>query len=302
MPQFQTEVFMYVVAPLIYFEGQATRINFVGSRLRQMIETAVLLVIAATILAGFSVTMLGVPIAFAFLMGALSTPTDATAAESVSEGHTDSRWIIIGIVLYLANLAVRFGYGVLTKMGVRGSLIFALGRVHGAVTLALVYMIADQVSDSQFDMVVLAEMMMVFLSMLVPSILFQLILPYDISLKKRRLEIQRLRTEIAKEGLAAVQDIYLPENVKQSVVYDLRDQKNANSFKDFWRQWAKASRHPKFNEQERELEVRALIWAFRAERQYLDMISQKENASEYLYELYNDILLSESILINNNDD
>lgn len=302
MPQFQTEVFMYVVAPLIYFEGRATRINFVGSRLRQMIETAVLLVIAATILAGFSVTMLGVPIAFAFLMGALSTPTDATAAESVSEWHTDSRWIIIGIVLYLANLAVRFGYGVLTKMGVRGSLIFALGRVHGAVTLALVYMIADQVSDSQFDMVVLAEMMMVFLSMLVPSILFQLILPYDISLKKRRLEIQRLRTEIAKEGLAAVQDIYLPENVKQSVVYDLRDQKNANSFKDFWRQWAKASRHPKFNEQERELEVRALIWAFRAERQYLDMISQKENASKYLYELYNDILLSESILINNNDD
>lgn len=88
------------------------------------------------------------------------------------EGHTDSRWIIIGIVLYLANLAVRFGYGVLTKMGVRGSLIFALGGVYGAVTLALVYMIADQVSDSQFDTVVLAEMMMVFLIMLVPSILF----------------------------------------------------------------------------------------------------------------------------------
>lgn len=64
--------------------------------------------------------------------------------------------------------------------------------------------------------------------------------------------------------------------MKQSVVYDLRDQKKANSFKDFWRQWTKASRHPKFNEQERELEVRALIWAFRAKRQYLDMISQKE--------------------------
>ncbi|WP_225433983.1 hypothetical protein [Limosilactobacillus reuteri] len=52
-----------------------------------------------------------------------------------------------------------------------------------------------------------------------------------------------------------------------------------------------------FNEQEKELEQRALLWAFRAERQYLDMVSQKENRRDYLFEFYNEILLAESILL-----
>lgn len=83
---FHIEVFIYIVAPLIYFEGQSTRINLIGKRLRQILETAVLLVIVGTIFAGFSVSLLGIPLALAFLMGALSTTTDATATESVSEG------------------------------------------------------------------------------------------------------------------------------------------------------------------------------------------------------------------------
>lgn len=83
---FHTEVFMYIVAPLIYFKGQSTRINLIGKRLRQIFETAVLLVIVGTIFAGFTVSLLEIPLALAFLMGALSTPTDATATESVSEG------------------------------------------------------------------------------------------------------------------------------------------------------------------------------------------------------------------------
>ncbi|MCD7125340.1 hypothetical protein [Limosilactobacillus caviae] len=91
--------------------------------------------------------------------------------------------------------------------------------------------------------------------------------------------------------------IYLPENVRQSVLYDLQDQKNANSFSDFWRQWIQASWRTEFSDQERELEQRALLWAFRAERQYLDMVSQRENMQEYVYELFNDVLLAESILL-----
>lgn len=77
---------MYMVAPLVYFERQSTRINLIGKRLRQIFETAVLLVIVGTIFAGFTVSLLEIPLALAFLMGALSTPTDATATESVSEG------------------------------------------------------------------------------------------------------------------------------------------------------------------------------------------------------------------------
>ena len=462
---FHTEVFMYIVAPLIYFEGQSTRINLIGKRLRQILETAVLLVIVGTVFAGFSVSLLGIPLALAFLMGALSTPTDATATESVSEGlvvperqenilkmeslfndasgiilvtamalwvkngqfnyqqtffdflrsadggiiigimaalvmisfrqflgrinhdaynaqillfvstpffiyfiaeelkvsgiiavvcaglmqnsesirsrfitprqfhnglvllrllrellnntifvilgllvvriirddliigNTNSQWIVIGILLYITNLLVRYLYGLFSKMGNKGSIIFALGGVHGAVTLALVYMIINNVSSAQFDMIVLAEMLVIILSMVVPSIVFRFILNHDMSRKEAGKQVQRLRQEMVKEGLKAVEKIYLPENIRESVVYDLRDQKSANSFTDFWHQWAKASRYPEFNEQEKELEQRALLWAFRAERQYLDMVSQKENRRDYLFELYNEILLAESILL-----
>lgn len=83
---FKSEIFMYIVAPLIYFEGQTTRINLIGQGVRRIIEMTVLLVVVGMTLAGLSLTMLGIPLAFAFLMGALSTPTDATATESVSEG------------------------------------------------------------------------------------------------------------------------------------------------------------------------------------------------------------------------
>lgn len=462
---FHTEIFMYIVAPLIYFEGQFTRINLIGKRLRQILETAVLLVVIGTIFAGFAVSLTGVSLALAFLMGALSTPTDATATESVSEGlivpeeqedilkmeslfndasgiilvsamalwvkngqlnyqqtfldffrsaiggiiigvltalimisfrqflgrinhsaynaqillfistpffvyfvaeelrvsgiiavvcaglmqnsesvrsrfvtprqyhnglmllnlireilnntvfvilgilvvriirtdliasNTNPQWIIVGFVLYFVNLLVRFVYGLLTKMKLKGSLIFALGGVHGAVTLALVYMIIDNVSSSQFDMIVLAEMLVIILSMIVPSFLFRFILKHDLSDKEAAIRTQKLRSKMVAEGLKAVENIYLPDKIRESVIYDLRDQKGANSFRDFWRQWAKASRHPEFNDQEKELEQRALLWAFRAERQYLDMVSQKENLRDYLYELYNEILFAESILI-----
>ena len=211
-------------------------------------------------------------------------------------GNTNSQWIVIGILLYITNLLVRYLYGLLSKMGNKGSIIFALGGVHGAVTLALVYMIINNVSSAQFDMIVLAEMLVIILSMVVPSIVFRFILDHDMSRKEAGKQVQRLRQEMVKEGLKAVEKIYLPENIRESVVYDLRDQ-SANSFADFWHQWAKASRYPEFNEQEKELEQRALLWAFRAERQYLDMVSQKENRRDYLFELYNEILLAESILL-----
>lgn len=459
-PPFHKEIFMYIVAPLIYFERQSTRINLIGKRLRQILETAVLLVIVGTVFAGFSVSLLGILLALAFLMGALSTPTDATATESVLEGlivperqenilkmeslfndasgiilvtamalwvkngqfnyqqtffdflrsagggiiigimaalvmisfrqflgrinhdaynaqillfvstpffiyfiaeelkvsgiiavvcaglmqnsesvrsrfitprqfhnglvllrllrellnntifvilgllvvriirddliigNTNSQWIVIGILLYITNLLVRYLYGLFSKMGNKGSIIFALGGVRGAVTLALVYMIINNVSSAQFDMIVLAEMLVIILSMVVPSIVFRFILNYDMSRREAGKQVQRLRQEMVKEGLKAV------EKIRESVVYDLRDQKSTNSFADFWHQWAKASRYPEFNEQEKELEQRALLWAFQAERQYLDMVSQKENRRDYLFEFYNEILLAESILLN----
>lgn len=84
---FHSEIFMYIIVPLIYFEGQTTRLYFVRRWWRQIIETAVLLVVASLVIAGFAVSLLGIPLAIAFILAAISTPTDATATETVSEGR-----------------------------------------------------------------------------------------------------------------------------------------------------------------------------------------------------------------------
>lgn len=84
---FHSEIFMYIIVSLIYFEGQTTRLYFVRRWWRQIIETAVLLVVASLVIAGFAVSLLGIPLAIAFVLAAISTPTDATATETVSEGR-----------------------------------------------------------------------------------------------------------------------------------------------------------------------------------------------------------------------
>lgn len=462
---FQSEVFMYFVAPLIYFEGQATHINLVGRNFRQIVEMAVILVVIGMVASGIAVKLIGIPLALAFLIAALSTPTDATATESVSEGlimperqerllkmeslfndasgiilvsamalwvsngqfdyqqtffaflqsagggvlvgivaalvminfrrfisHFNSNaynaqnllfiltplfvyfiaeelevsgiiavvcaglmqnsessssrfnaprqfyngislmnlfqeilnnivflilgiltvriikedliagtnsfsWVAIGCALYLVNLLARFIYGLITKQGWHGSLVFALGGVHGAVTLALVYSIASSVSDVQFDLVILSEMLMVVLSMIVPSIIFQFILPHDLPTHDVNDATNRLRKEMVQHGLDAIEKIYIPAEVRERVSYDIQDQKGANTFKDFWQRWLLATRRPTLDSQEQELEQRALLWAFQAERSYLDMVSQKEHLRPYVYDLYNEVLLAEATLL-----
>lgn len=68
---FKSEAFMYIVAPLIYFEGQTTRMNLVGKKFWQIIQTAIVLVLVATIFTGFAVSLLGVQLALAFFNGGI---------------------------------------------------------------------------------------------------------------------------------------------------------------------------------------------------------------------------------------
>lgn len=83
---FHSEVFMYIVAPLIYFEGQGTRINQVRQSIGQIVSTAVILVLAMTFVSSAGLAWLGIPVALAALLSALSTSTDATATDAVTAG------------------------------------------------------------------------------------------------------------------------------------------------------------------------------------------------------------------------
>jgi NhaP-type Na+/H+ and K+/H+ antiporters len=85
---FSSEIFIgLIVAPLLFFEGQATRLNSVGKELKHIIQTAVILVVLCLIFAGFGVwAVAGISLPLAFILAAISTPTDATAMESVTNG------------------------------------------------------------------------------------------------------------------------------------------------------------------------------------------------------------------------
>lgn len=85
---FDSEVFMgLIVAPLLFFEGQSTRMNLVGRKLRYIVQLTVSLVLIGLAVVGVSVWWLGgISLPLAFMLVAIGAPTDATATQSVTNG------------------------------------------------------------------------------------------------------------------------------------------------------------------------------------------------------------------------
>lgn len=62
-------------------------------------------------------------------------------------------------------------------MDAKSACIFAFGGVHGTVTFALAFMVAEtSVKKSDFNLVLMAEAVLIMLSLLVPTFIFQFIL------------------------------------------------------------------------------------------------------------------------------
>nr|WP_231131044.1 cation:proton antiporter [Lactiplantibacillus pentosus] len=87
--RFNSEIFIgLIVAPLLYFEGQNTRLNLVGRHAREILSLTVGMVVLCAVVAGIGTQLFaGVGLPLAFILAAISTPTDATATESVTMGR-----------------------------------------------------------------------------------------------------------------------------------------------------------------------------------------------------------------------
>lgn len=85
---FSSEVFIgLIVAPLLFFEGQRTRLYSVLRSWRAILGLTVVMIILATTTAGFGIYLsLGVSLPMSFILAGISTPTDVTATESVTHG------------------------------------------------------------------------------------------------------------------------------------------------------------------------------------------------------------------------
>lgn len=217
-------------------------------------------------------------------------------------GHS-WRWLILGIGLYVMNVIVRYVYSRMRLgMARHEAIIFSLGGVHGAVTLALAYTVAElHVAGNDFHLILLSECVLIILSMVVPTIVFRFMLKPSASNRSLLKEGQQIRTEMVGDAIAAVSKMYLPARVKQSVIFDLNTQKQATRTRDFVHAWFEVVRHPEFTGAEKELEMRAFMNAFLQERQYLDEISQSEvKYQSCVYQLYNEVLLAESLVVGPN--
>lgn len=86
--KFNSEIFMgFVIAPLLFFDGQSTRLRLVSTKFKSIVSMTVVMVLVILLVAGFTIQSLfkiGLPLAF--LLAAISIPTDATATDAVTDG------------------------------------------------------------------------------------------------------------------------------------------------------------------------------------------------------------------------
>lgn len=219
--------------------------------------------------------------------------------------NSSIQWLAVGIFVYVLLLVCRYVYARLFVTDKRRitAILFALGGVHGTVTLAMTFSIGGEIANSTFNFILLVETVVIILSMLVPTIVFKFILPRDVDQEIKDSILNRLRHEIAKVGIKAVKEMSLESDVEASVVYDLRDQIQKNSLKSFFKQWRAVT----FNKNvfiglQGVEQRRALMGAFDAEREYLYNLAKEHMvSSDYIYEIYSEILLSESLVLDPNN-
>lgn len=471
---FNSEIFMgVIVAPLLFFEGQATRFYLVAKKFRLIVQLTVVMVLACLVVAGASVALIsGLSLPLAFILAAISTPTDATASAAVANGRviperpklaleleslfndasgiillnmavlwyvrgsfsvattlsdfflsagggavvglgvgavlvlirqaffhtatnngdtagtpakiiylltplaiyflaeeihvsgiiavvcaglihnaeaersrlTDPRlihssnalvelvaemlnsivfiilgvmlvrigqdqhllnrswnWILVGLILYLANVVVRYAYfRLIFRHDRHTSLVFSLGGVHGTVTFALAYTVAETaVHHADFNLILTASLALIIISLLVPTIAFNFLLPRPESQAQQRATLQRLREAMVDRALERIQKIYLPGEVRESICFDLRAQKSDTNFRDFLTEWLRSLKQPEMAPEEQQLADLAYQLAFQEEREYLEQISQQEATSARLVRrLYKEVLMAEMVALN----
>ncbi|ETY72654.1 cation:proton antiporter [Lactiplantibacillus fabifermentans] len=210
-------------------------------------------------------------------------------------------WVTIGVILYLANLLARYGYVRLVHhIANREAWIFALGGIHGAVTFALAFTVAEtQVKTADFNLVLMSESLLIILSLLVPTIIFRWLLPKvedDTDAAKR---MNQTRQRMIETGVAALWAMDTSEEFKKAVTFDLKSQNGHTTVRQFVKEWRRMVEHPEYTSaQIRELTV-IYRGVFQAERDYLLQQYETEHVlNEDIFNiLYREIAMAEMVVL-----
>ena len=212
--------------------------------------------------------------------------------------------IIIGIILYLANVIIRYLYSFFVlRINNKDSWIFALGGIHGAVTFALAYTI-DQtlISSNNFHLILFSEAVLIIISMIVPTVIFRFVLPKEKSDEEKEEEINHIKENMVNYALNELDKIYLPKEIHKQLKFDLKAQIDETSMKDFLFELRKSINIPEGSPDELEFRDEIYRYAFRLERNYLGQISQqKQEYRDEFLSLYREILLAEVLFLHSED-
>jgi len=211
------------------------------------------------------------------------------------------QWLGIGIVIYVALLVCRIIYAKwrVADQTWRSARLFAFGGVHGTVTLAMTFSLSTTLSSNRYNQIILIEVVVIILSMLVSTVVFKFWLPVDWDARKRPQRQASIREQMVKVGIETVNEMDLGQLVRATVIYDLQDQVQRNTMRSFFKQWRGVSQHAeKITVLQSVEQRRALMHAFDAERDYLHSLALKhEVPSDEIYDLYSEVLLSESLVL-----
>ncbi|WP_025023558.1 cation:proton antiporter [Companilactobacillus nodensis] len=245
-----------------------------------------------------------------FVGGALNSYVFVVLGISIARIVTDQRqemtstleWLWIGIIIYLVSTTIRYLYArFLSKDSRMEAVTFALGGVHGAVTLALAFSLAGMgIKGTNFDLILLTESVVIILSMLVPTVLFKFILNPILNEDDIRAKSRRVREKMVGVGINYVHDLEISPAVKESVTFDLLDQTRRTTVREFLNQWrgVNSTRYVFTGFQAVE-ERQILMNAFEKEREFLyellDGVALDE--AQYIYDVYSELLISESLVL-----
>lgn len=184
------------------------------------------------------------------------------------------------------------------------SLVFSLGGVHGAVTFALAFTVAQtRVNRPDFNLVLMAECVLIVLSLLVPTIVFRLILKPTTTDTELEGEVTKVRQAMVNQAIARIKQIYLPEDLRRRVLYDLNAQIANTTTRQFIQEVRQVVAKPALPIEQRQLLEEAYRLAFQEERGYLAMVTQlEEKYRPAMTSLYREIIMAKMVIFSSNDD
>ncbi len=144
-------------------------------------------------------------------------------------------WIVIGVILYVANLLARYGYvRLIHHVPNREAWVFALGGIHGAVTFALAFTVAEtQVKTTDFNLVLMSESLLIILSLLVPTIVFRWLLPKIKTDTDGAAKMAVIREQMIEAGVHDLWQMPISQEFKAAVTFDLRSQNGHTTVRQF---------------------------------------------------------------------